>query len=221
MGNITNDIVSEYIIEKTYADFELQLEMESYAKENVVPIVSRDTLAFIKTLIEIKKPKKILEFGTAIGYSSIMMCHTLNENCTITTVERNEKRYLKAIENIKKAGYENKISVIHADALDTKDILTKQTYDLVFIDAAKGQYKLFFDMIYDNVVPDGIIISDNIFHKSMVCEKDIADVERRQRTIYRRMNEYLDFLTKPSEKFSTSLIPIGDGLAITYKRKDF
>lgn len=221
MGNITNDIVSEYIIEKTYEDFELQLEMEAYAKENVVPIVSRDTLAFIKTMLEIKKPKKILEFGTAIGYSSIMMCHTLNSDCKITTVERNEKRYQKAMKNIKKAGYEDNISVIHMDALDSAELITKDSYDLVFIDAAKGQYKLFFDMIYDNVVSDGIIISDNIFHKSMVCEKDIADVERRQRTIYRRMNEYLDFLTKPNEKFCTSLIPIGDGLAITYKRKDF
>lgn len=218
MGNITNDIVSEYIIEKTYEDFELQLEMESYAKENVVPIVSRDTLAFIKTMLELKKPKNILEFGTAIGYSSIMMCNTLKADCKITTVERNEKRYLKAIENIKKAGYENHITVVHKDALDSEEILKMQTYDMVFIDAAKGQYKLFFDMIYENVVSDGIIISDNIFHKAMVCQKDIADVERRQRTIYRRMNEYLDFLTKPNEKFCTSLIPIGDGLAITYKK---
>ncbi len=218
MGNITNDIVSEYIIEKTYEDFELQLEMESYAKENVVPIVSRDTLAFIKTMLELKKPKTILEFGTAIGYSSIMMCHTLKADCKITTVERNEKRYLKAIENIKRAGYENNISVVHTDALDAAEILKMQTYDMVFIDAAKGQYKLFFDMVYENVVSDGIIISDNIFHKAMVCQKDIANVERRQRTIYRRMNEYLDFLTKPNEKFCTSLMPIGDGLAITYKR---
>ncbi len=218
MGNITNDIVSEYIIEKTYEDFELQLEMESYAKENVVPIVSRDTLAFIKTMLELKKPKNILEFGTAIGYSSIMMCNTLKADCKITTVERNEKRYLKAIENIKKAGYENHITVVHKDALDSEEILKMQTYDMVFIDAAKGQYKLFFDMIYENVVSDGIIISDNIFHKAMVCQKNIADVERRQRTIYRRMNEYLDFLTKPNEKFCTSLIPIGDGLAITYKK---
>lgn len=218
MGNITNDIVSEYIIEKTYEDFELQLEMESYAKENVVPIVSRDTLALIKTMLELKKPKNILEFGTAIGYSSIMMCNTLKSECKITTVERNEKRYLKAIENIKKAGYENHITVVHNDALESEEILKMQTYDMVFIDAAKGQYKLFFDMVYENVVSDGIIISDNIFHKAMVCQKDIADVERRQRTIYRRMNEYLDFLTKPNEKFCTSLIPIGDGLAITYKK---
>lgn len=218
MGNITNDLVSKYIKDKTYATSELQCEMEIYANDNVVPIVTRDTLALLKSIVEIKKPRKILEFGTAIGYSSIMICDALNGDCKLTSIERNEKRYNKALENITKSGFQKQIQVIHADALESKDAVQSQTYDFVFIDAAKGQYQLFFDMVYDNVEAGGIIVSDNIFHKAMVCETDISNVERRQRTIYRRMNDYLDFLTKSNEKFHTSLIPIGDGLAITYKK---
>lgn len=218
MSNITNDLVSEYINYKTHEISELQLEMEMYAKENVVPIVSRDTLALLKSVVEIKKPKKILEFGTAIGYSSIMLCATLKGECEITSLERNEKRYNKALENIAKSGFKEQIKVNHIDALESKEIIEKNTYDLVFIDAAKGQYQLFFDMVYNNVESGGIIISDNIFHKAMVCEPEILNVHRRQRTIYRRMNDYLDFLTKTNDEFYTSLVPIGDGLAITYKR---
>ncbi|MGB5822574.1 MAG: O-methyltransferase [Proteocatella sp.] len=218
MGNITNNLVSQYINDRTYPVSELQSEMEIYAKDNVVPIVTRDTLALLKSIIEIKKPGKILEFGTAIGYSSIMICDTLEGECKLTSIERNEKRYNKALENIEKSGFQKQIQVIHADALESKEAVQAQTYDFVFIDAAKGQYQLFFDMVYDNVESGGIIVSDNIFHKAMVCETDISRVERRQRTIYRRMNDYLDFLTKNNEEFHTSLVPIGDGLAITYKR---
>lgn len=218
MSNITNDKVKKYIIDKTHPACDIQIEMELYAKENVVPIVTRDTLSILKTIAEINKPYSILEFGTAIGYSSIMLCAALRGNCKITTIERNEKRYLKAMEYVKRSGYEDKIEIINIDALEAKEAIGNNLYDLVFIDAAKGQYQLFFDMIFDKVKPGGIIISDNIFHKGMVCEPEISSVERRQRTIYRRMNQYLDYLTTENELFFTSLIPIGDGLAVTYKR---
>ena len=218
MSNITNDKVEAYINHKTYASSEIQIDMELYAKDNVVPIVTRDTLALIKVLAEIKKPYRILEFGTAIGYSSIMLCKALNGNCMITTIERNENRYNKAVEYVEKSGYKDRIEIVNIDALEAESIVKNSFYDMVFIDAAKGQYKLFFDMVFDRVNPGGIIISDNIFHKSMVCEPEIADVERRQRTIYRRMNDYLEYLTSANENCYTSLVPIGDGLAITYKR---
>lgn len=217
MSNITNDKIETYITERTHAVSNIQEEMELYAKENVVPVVTRDTLALLKTLAQINKPYNILEFGTAIGYSSIMLCMTLNGNCKITTIERNEKRYLKAVEYVRLAGCQDKIDIINIDALDAGVIIENSSYDLVFIDAAKGQYRLFFDMVFDKVRPGGIIISDNIFHKGMVCEPEISLVERRQRTIYRRMNDYLDYLTTENKIFYTSLVPIGDGLAITYK----
>lgn len=218
MSNITNDKVEAYINERTYASSEIQIDMERYAKENVVPIVTRDTLSLLKVLTEMKKPYRILEFGTAIGYSAIMLCMALNGNCSITTIERNEKRYKKAVEYVEKSGYKDNIEILNMDALESEDIVKASFYDMVFIDAAKGQYKLFFDMVFDRVNPGGIIVSDNIFHKSMVCEAEIASVERRQRTIYRRMNEYLEYLTSYNHDFFTSLVPIGDGLAITYKR---
>ncbi|WP_028828345.1 O-methyltransferase [Proteocatella sphenisci] len=218
MSNITNDKVEKYITERTHAVSNIQEEMELYAKENVVPIVTRDTLALLKTIVHINKPYNILEFGTAIGYSSIMICTELKGNCKITTIERNEKRYLKAIEYVKRAGFQDEIDIINVDVLEAGAIIENGLYDLVFIDAAKGQYRLFFDMIFEKVRSGGIIISDNIFHKAMVCEPEICSVERRQRTIYRRMNQYLDYLTTENESFYTTLVPIGDGLAITYKR---
>lgn len=217
MGNIYRKKVENFIIERTYSDSELQSEMEVYAKENHVPIISRDSLGVLTNIIRISKPNTILEFGTAIGYSSIMMMAALEGMVTIHSFERNLKRYETALENIKKSGYEN-INVYNLDATTAYELLHNQNFDMVFIDAAKGQYQLFFDMVYDKVNPGGIIISDNIFHKGMVCEIDIQNVERRQRTIYRRMNDYLDFLTSPNDKFYSCLIPIGDGMAITYKK---
>lgn len=217
MGNIYRSKIEKYIIDRTYSLGSLQTEMEKYALENHVPIISRDSLALLTNLVRIAQPKSILEFGTAIGYSSIMMSEALGGNVKITTIERNQPRYELALNNIRKSGYKN-ITVLNIDGTKAKEILENREFDLVFIDAAKGQYKLFFDMVYKMVPSGGIIVSDNIFHKGMVCEPVIENVERRQRTIFRRMNEYLDFLTSENPNFYTSLIPVGDGMAITYKK---
>lgn len=209
--------IAAYIKNKTFSFCALQEEMEAYAKEHHVPIISRDSLDFLVLLLKLRKPKRILEFGTAIGYSAIIMASVLDKDTKIVTIERNQLRYDTALENIKKAGLEEVIEVYFMDALEAREAVQDKTFDFVFIDAAKGQYKLFFDLAYDLVVPSGVIVSDNVFHKGMVCIPDIVDVDRRQRTIYKRMNDYVTFLKKDNNGFFSSLVPIGDGLAITYK----
>lgn len=213
MRNIVNDNVQDFIEKHLALSDELQKAMELYAQEKGVPIITKDTLNLLKTILILKKPKEILEFGTAIGYSAIQMAKILDGDCSITTIERNEIRYKEAIKNIQKAGYNKEIRLILGDATENSDFLDRN-YDLTFIDAAKGQYQKFFDLIIKNMNKGGIIISDNIFHNSLVCQPDVMQVERRQRTIYRRMNDYLDFLTR-TQGLSTTLVPIGDGLAIT------
>ncbi len=209
--------ITKYIINKTFDFIPIQYEMEAYAAEHHVPIISRDSLDLVVSLLKIKRPKKILEFGTAIGYSAILMASNVETDARIFSFERNEKRYETAVKNIKKAGLENSIFVYNEDATKSSKTLEDKEFDFVFIDAAKGQYKAFFDLVFDKVTPGGVIVSDNIFHKGLVCLQDINSVEKRQRTIYRRMNEYLDFLKSENDDFFTSLIPIGDGIAITYK----
>lgn len=213
--------ISTYIKNKTFSFCPLQEEMEAYAEAHHVPIISRDSLDFLVMLLKLKKPKKILEIGTAIGYSSIVMASVLTDDAKITTLERDRARYDMAIENIKKAGLEDIIQVRYIDARESREILQGEKYDFVFIDAAKGQYQLFFDLIFDLVEDGGIIVSDNIFYKGMVCASDINDIDRRQRTIYKRMNQYLTFLKTKNDAHDTALVPIGDGLAITYKKGDF
>ncbi|MGL5440638.1 MAG: O-methyltransferase [Filifactoraceae bacterium] len=213
MRNIVNENVQNFIEEHIKYSEGLKFEMEEYAKKNSIPIITKDTLNLLKTILLLKKPKKILEFGTAIGYSSIQIIDILGGDCEITTIERDEDRFKEAEKNIKKSGYNEQIRLIKGDAIEIDKYLDRN-YDFIFIDAAKGQYKKFFDKIINNVTEKALIVSDNIFYNTLVCKPDINSVERRQRTIYRRMNDYLDFLTK-TEGFFTSLVPIGDGLAIT------
>lgn len=212
-------LVKQYIENRTFSFFSNQLEMEAYAKTNKIPIISRDSLDLLISIIKIKKPKKILEFGTAIGYSAIAMAIAAGEDSSVITFERDEIRYLEAIQNIEKSELKNRIKVYHSDIFDSKDLLQNENFDFVFIDAAKGQYRLFFDLIFEQLDDGGVIISDNILHKGLVLAEDASQVDRKRRTIYRRMTDYVNFLKEDNEKFFTSLIPIGDGIAITYKKE--
>ena len=214
-----DNIIGEYIKGKTFEFLPQQLEMESYARDHHIPIVSRDSLDLIVSLLKIKKPKSILEFGTAIGYSAILMAYHTDEDTQIITLERDKDRYDVAMDNISKVGFNHRIKVYNMDAMEARELFEEEEFDFVFIDAANGQYKVFFDLVYDRIASGGIIVSDNILHKGLVCAADIKDVDKRHRTIYKRMNSYLDFLkSKESDSF-TSLIPIGDGIAITHKNE--
>ena len=194
---------------------EIITSIKEEAIKNKVPILQDISLDFIKLILRIKKPKKILEIGTAVGYSAINFVNELEEDVYVKTIERNDKRYEEAIKNINSIGYSKFIDVVHADATEYLPNLNEDnSYDVVFIDAAKGHYKMFFDMLIDKLNHGGIVISDNILYKGMIASDDY--VVRRKKTIVKRMRTYLDYICD-LEGISTSLVPIGDGLAISYK----
>lgn len=215
MSNIVNNLVEDYI-RNTLKDKEgLLRELEIYADENSVPIVHKEVSEFLKVLLKTQKPKRILEVGCAIGYSSILFATTVGDDVEIITVERNEKMIEKAKENIKRAGLEDNITILEGDAEE----MLKQVegeFDMIFLDAAKGQYKLFYDMVIDKLKVNGLLISDNILYKGMIAHDDF--VVRRKKTIVKRMRNYLDYICH-CDYLTTSLIPIGDGVALSYKEK--
>ena len=216
MSNIVNNLVEEYI-RTTLKDKEgLLRELEIYAAEHNVPIVHKEVSDLLKVLLKVNKPKQILEIGCAIGYSSILFATTVGSEVKITTVERNEAMIEKAKENIKRAGFEDNITILEGDA---EELLQKVEgeFDMIFLDAAKGQYKLFYDMVIDKLKVGGLLISDNILYKGMVAHDDF--VVRRKKTIVKRMRNYLDYICN-CDYLSTSLIPIGDGVALSYKEKE-
>ena len=216
MSNIVDDLVEDYI-RNTLKDKEgLLKELEDYAHENNVPIIHKEVSELLKVLLKMKKPKRILEVGCAIGYSSILFASTLGEDVEIITVERNEKMIEKAKENIKLAGFENNITILEGDA-EEKLKEVQGEFDIIFLDAAKGQYQLFYDMVIDKLKVDGLLISDNILYQGMVAHDSF--VIRRKKTIVKRMRSYLDYISN-CDYLTTSLIPIADGVALSYKQSE-
>ena len=182
---------------------QLLKEMEEYAKENNIPIMMDDGLKFIEDYIKKNNVKRILEIGSAIGYSAIRMC--LNENICITTIERDEVRYKEAVKNIKKAKLENQITLIYDDALN---IDLDEKYDLIFIDAAKGQYIKFFEKFEKNLSEKGAIISDNLkFHGYTEQKERIKSKNLRQ--LVNKIRKYIEFL-KENNTYQTTFYDIGD-----------
>ncbi len=183
-------------------------EIEEYARINNVPIMLKDGINFLTDYIKKNNVKKILEIGCAIGYSSIKMA-LVDENITVTTIERDEDRYNEAIKNINKFNLNDRINVIFDDAFNVE--LTEQ-YDLIFIDAAKSQYIKFFEKFKKNLKQDGTIISDNLEFHGLVRETNIKN--RNTRQLVRKINEYVSFL-KENKEFNTEFISIGDGIGIS------
>lgn len=184
-------------------------EMEEYAKEHNVPIMLPDGIDFLVQYIKENKIKNILEIGTAIGYSSIRMC-LIDKDIKVTTIERDEIRYLEAKKNIKKFNLEKQIELIYGDALET-NITGK--FDLIFIDAAKSQYIKFFERYEKNLNLNGVIVSDNLnFHGLTHTTEPIES--RNVRGIVRKLNNYIDYL-KNNNHFITDFYEIGDGISIS------
>lgn len=214
MSNIVNDLVEDYIRNILKENKSLILEMEEYAKENSVPIIHKEVAELLRFILDIHKPKRILEIGCAIGYSSIFFATVLGGDVEIITTERNPVMLEKAYENIEKAGLKDKIKILVGDATQTLKDLDGE-FDMIFIDAAKGQYKMFYDMVTPQLKKGGIVISDNILYKGMIASDDF--VVRRKRTIVKRMREYLDYICS-LEDVDTSILPVGDGVALSYKK---
>lgn len=192
------------------------LELEQYAVDNNVPIVTKEGLELIKLLVKINNCKNILEIGTAIGYCSINLA-LLDKEIHIDTIERKEAMYNKANENIKKINLENQITTFIDDALEF-DIskLNNKKYDLIFIDAAKAQYRRFFEKYMVLLNENGIIVSDNLLFHGLV-EQEIID-GKDLRALIRKIKNYNNWLFE-NEEFDTTFLRIGDGMAISLKNK--
>ena len=188
-------------------------EIREYAEENNVPIMTEDGIKFLTNYIKKHNIKKILEIGAAIGYSAIMMA-LVDEELEITTNERDEKRYLEAVKNIKKFKLEERINLIYKDAFDVK---LDDKYDLLFIDAAKAQNIKFFEMFSKNLNPKGTIITDNMNFHGLV-DKELEEIKSRNlRALVRKLKDYAVFLQE-NKKYETDFLDIGDGIAISRPR---
>lgn len=187
--------------------------MKEYASLNNVPIMQDDGIEFLETFIEKKQIKNILEIGTAIGYSAIKMA-LVRDDVHITTIERDETRYLEALKNIKKCHLEDRITLIFNDALNVE---LEDNYDLIFIDAAKGKNKEFFNHFEKNLDADGYIITDNMSFHGYV-EMDIEEIESKNiRGIVTKIKDYIYFLENHMF-YKTTIYKIGDGIAVTERR---
>ena len=194
---------------------ELILEMEEYASEHNIPIIEKPSITFIMKYIKANHIKNILEIGSAIGYSSILMA-SVSPEITITTIERDNTRYMECLKNVKKCHFESKINVVYQDALDVN--LSGVKYDMIFIDAAKGQYTKFFEKFQYFLNDGGVIISDNLkFHGYVGNPKD--DLSKNLKGLVTKLEDYITFL-KENKDFETTFYDVGDGLSVSVKKNE-
>lgn len=190
-------------------------ELERYSIETNVPIIRKEMQSLIKFLLAMKSPKNILEVGTAIGFSAVLMAENSPKKTTITTIEKYEKRIPIAKENFKKFGLNERVKLLEGDATDILKEL-KGPFDFIFMDAAKGQYINFLPDILRLLSKDGILLTDNVMQEGDILESKYV-VERRNRTIYKRMREYLYELTH-NDMLTTVILPIGDGVTVSIRK---
>lgn len=210
---IVDNRITEYLHSLETSRGELLDTIEKKAIEDGVPIIRSETAALLRSLTAALRPENILETGTAVGYSALQMCQVMPANCHITTIEKYEKRIPEAKENFRKAGEESRITFLEGDAdMWLKELKGKQ-FDLVFMDAAKGQYLNWLPLLLDLMPVGAVLISDNVLQDGDVVQSRFA-VQRRNRTIHSRMREYL-YELKHMEEFETAVIPIGDGVTIS------
>ncbi len=189
--------------------------IEKEALDARVPIIRKEMQSFLKVLLAIQKPMCILEVGTAVGFSALLMSENAPEGCRITTIENYEKRIPIARENFKRAGKEQQITLVEGDAMEVLQTLDG-SFDFIFMDAAKGQYIHYLPEVMRLLPKGGVLVSDNVMQDGNVIESRFA-VERRDRTIHSRMREYL-YELKHNEELVTSILPLGDGVAVSVKK---
>ena len=199
------------MVENIHSDIK---EIKEYAKEHNVPIMLDDGINFLTTFIIKHQISNVLEIGTAIGYSAIMMA-LASPNVKITSIERDRERYLEALKNVKKFNLEDRITLIYNDATEVK---FKDQFDLIFIDAAKGKNMAFFKKFSKNLTQDGYIITDNIKFHGYVDKEESEIKTRNLRGLVRKIKEYINFL-KDNEEYNTIFYEVGDGISVS-QRKD-
>lgn len=208
--------LADYLASLEPAADRLLVQIETKAREDRIPIIRKETGALLKTLIAALQPEKILEVGTAVGYSSLLMANVMPREGHITTIENYEKRIPIARENFRRAGMEERITLLEGDAGEIIQNLPKAAYRFIFMDAAKGQYLHWLPRILELLAPGGILVSDNVLQDGTILESRFA-VERRDRTIHRRMREYL-YQLKHRKDLETAVLPVGDGVTVSVKR---
>lgn len=210
---ICYDYINNYIRETIKPEEGFLKELGEYARQSAIPIIHPEVAALLKVLGMIHKPSRVLEAGTAIGYSAILLSSVIREGGVIDTVERDESMAVQARKNIKESGFGHAVNVIIGDAIEVFRCLDK-SYDMIFLDAAKGQYPEMLPDCIRLLSKGGLLVSDNVLYKGMVAYDDL--VVRRKKTIVTRMRDYLKSICT-NEGLETSIIPIGDGVAISYK----
>ena len=211
---IVNDRLTSYLHSLDSRESEIIEAIGREARADRVPIIRQETGSLLKVLLKMNKPQRILEIGTAVAYSAILMSECLEPGATITTVEKYEKRSPIARENIRRAGKEDCITLIEGDALEVMASL-EPGYDFIFMDAAKGQYIHFLPEVLRLLKKGGLLVSDNVLQDGDIIESRFA-VTRRNRTIYSRMRDYL-WQLKHMKEFETAVLTVGDGVTISTK----
>lgn len=191
-------------------------KIEKEARKDGVPIIRKEMESFLRVMLSIKKPMRILELGTAVGYSAILMSEYIDEKGQIITIENYDKRIPIAKENIKKAGRENVIKLLEGDAMEIMPTLEGDRFDFVFMDAAKAQYIHFLPEVLRLMKKDAVLITDNVLQEGDLIQSKYV-VRRRDRTIHKRMREYLE-VVKNHPQLETSIVPIGDGITMSVKK---
>lgn len=213
---IVDERIVDYIRSLETRNSEILEMIEQEALKERVPIIRKEMQSFLKVLLLLKRPERILEIGAAVGFSALLMSEYSGNGCRIDTIENYEKRIQKAEENIKRAGKEEQIHLLKGDAMEILKTL-EEPYDMIFVDAAKAQYIAYFPEVMRLLNKDGMLISDNVLQDGGIMESRFA-VERRDRTIHSRMREYL-YLLKHDERLETAVVPIGDGASVSVKKE--
>ena len=215
LTNINEEYIEKYIRSIIPKREDYLATMETYAQENYVPIIEPEVAQLLKVLLKSNNPKNILEVGTAIGYSALIMASSTSDDCQITTIERRSDMVELAQQNIVQSPYKDKIRIIEGDAIDILPNLNSE-YDFIFLDAAKGQYLEFFNYCIEFLKPGGMIVSDNVLFKGMVASD--ALVIRRKKTIVKRLRAFLEHINN-LEGYTSCVLPVGDGVALTYREE--
>lgn len=216
MTNINHEYIDSFLLGMIPDRCGILKEMEEYAAENHVPIITPDIAGLLAVLIKSSNIKSILEVGTAIGYSAIHMGLSAGEGFSITTIERNEESAAQASAFIKQAGMEGNIKILIGDADELLKDITG-SFDMIFVDAAKGQYMEFMKDSIDKLRIGGLFVCDNVLFRGMVAERSL--LIRRKITIVKRLKKFLSFLST-CESLKTAIIPMGDGISISCKLKE-
>ena len=211
---IVDERIITFINSMDTENSEILEQIEKEARADSVPIIRREMQSFLRTLLMLKKPVHILEVGTAVGFSALLMSEYAPEECRITTIENYEKRIPVARKNFERADRTQQITLLEGDAAVRLKELT-EPYDMIFMDAAKGQYIHFMDDVLRLLKTGGILVSDNVLQDGDIIESRFA-VTRRNRTIHKRMRDYLYQLTH-HEELRTSVLPFGDGVTVSVK----